>query len=151
MKKESTLREIECSVLGNQKPEASLPGEIVPKRDFYDYVAKYIEDSTELHVPANLDEAQIGRNQDLSIRAFQAIGCSGMARVDLFLDRDNGEFFLNEINTIPGFTNISMYPKFWEVSGLAFPDLLNRLLEFGLERFRDQSELSTSFDLIQNP
>lgn len=144
-------REIECSVLGNQEPEASLPGEIVPKRAFYDYVAKYIEDSTELHVPAKMDAAQIVRIKEISIRAFQAIGCSGMARVDLFLDRDTGEFLLNEINTIPGFTNISMYPKLWEVSGLAFPDLLNRLLDLGLERYRDQSELSTSFDLIKNP
>ena len=144
-------REIECSVLGNQEPEASLPGEIVPKRAFYDYVAKYIEDSTELHVPAKLEPEQIEKVKSLSVRAFQAIGVSGMARVDLFLDRDSNEFLLNEINTIPGFTNISMYPKLWEVSGLPFPALLDRLLDLGLERFRDQAGLTTSFDLIQNP
>jgi D-alanine-D-alanine ligase len=144
-------REIECSVLGNQEPEASLPGEIIPKRAFYDYVAKYIEDSTELHVPARLEPEQIEKVKSLSIRAFQVIGASGMARVDLFLDRDTNDFLLNEINTIPGFTNISMYPKLWEVSGLPFPALLDRLLELGLERSRDQSGLTTSFDLIQNP
>jgi D-alanine-D-alanine ligase len=146
-----SAREIECSVLGNQEPKASLPGEIVPKRDFYDYVAKYIEDSTELYVPAQLEPVEIAKVQELSIRAFQAIGCSGMARVDLFLERETGSVYVNEINTIPGFTNISMYPKLWEVSGLPFPVLLDRLLELGLERFRDQSQLSTSFDLIQNP
>ena len=144
-------REIECSVLGNEEPQASLPGEIVPKREFYDYVAKYIEDSTELHIPARLDEAQIRRVQELSIRAFQAIGSSGMGRVDLLLDRDTGIFYLNEINTIPGFTSISMYPKLWEVSGLPFDQLLERLLELGLQRFQDQARNVMSFDLIQNP
>lgn len=144
-------REIECSVLGNEEPQASLPGEIVPKREFYDYVAKYIEDTTELHVPAKLDPEQVKKVQQTSIRAFQAIGCSGMGRVDLLLDRDSGEFYLNEINTIPGFTNISMYPKLWEVSGLGFPDLLEKLLQLGLDRFKEQSQNVTSFDLIQNP
>ncbi len=144
-------REIECSVLGNEEPQASLPGEIVPNREFYDYVAKYIEDTTELHVPAKLDQAQIQRVQELSIRAFQAIGCSGMGRVDLLLDRDTGIFYLNEINTIPGFTNISMYPKLWEVSGLPFDQLLDRLLELGLQRFQDQAQNVMSYDLIQNP
>ncbi len=144
-------REIECSVLGNEEPQASLPGEIVPKREFYDYVAKYIEDSTELHVPARMDPAQIQRVQELSIRAFQAVGCSGMGRVDLLLDRDTGIFYVNEINTIPGFTSISMYPKLWEVSGLPFDQLLERLLELGLQRFQDQAKNVMSFDLIQNP
>ncbi|HSE41300.1 MAG TPA: D-alanine--D-alanine ligase family protein [Acidobacteriota bacterium] len=144
-------REIECSVLGNEEAKASLPGEIAPKREFYDYVAKYIEDSTELFVPAKLSDEQISSIQDLSIRAFHAIGCSGMGRVDLFLERGTGKFYLNEINTIPGFTNISMYPKLWEVSGLSFADLLNRLLELGLERHRDQASNETSFGLIENP
>jgi D-alanine-D-alanine ligase len=144
-------REIECSVLGNEEPQASLPGEIIPKREFYDYVAKYIEDTTELHVPAKLSDAQINKVQELSIRAFQSIGCSGMGRVDLLLDRDSGEFYLNEINTIPGFTNISMYPKLWEVSGLPFSELLERLLKLGLDRFKEQAANVTSFDLIQNP
>jgi D-alanine-D-alanine ligase len=144
-------REIECSVLGNQDPQASLPGELIPKREFYDYVAKYIEQTTEFHMPARLDTAQTKRVQELSIGAFRAIGCSGMARVDLLLERASGAFYINEINTIPGFTNISMYPKLWEVSGLPFPQLLERLLELGLERFRDQAQNVTSYDLIQNP
>lgn len=144
-------REIECSVLGNEEPQASLPGEIVPKREFYDYIAKYIEDSTELHVPAKIDPTQIQRVQELSIRAFQAVGCSGMGRVDLLLDRDTGIFYLNEINTIPGFTSISMYPKLWEVSGLPFDQLLERLLELGLQRFQDQARNVMTFDLIENP
>lgn len=139
------VREIECSVLGNEEPRASLPGEIVPKREFYDYVAKYIEDSTELHVPAKLDPPQIREVQKLAIGAFQAIGCSGMARVDLFLEKETGRFLVNEINTIPGFTSISMYPKLWEATGLSFGALLDELLQFGLQRFRDQSENLTSY------
>ena len=144
-------REFEISVLGNEQPQASLPGELIPKREFYDYTAKYIEETTELVIPAKLEQKQIKSLQDLAIRAFQSIGCSGMARVDLFMDRDSGVFYLNEINTIPGFTNISMYPKLWEVSGLNFADLLDRLLELGLERFRDQAENVTSYDAIQSP
>lgn len=144
-------REIECSVLGNENPQASLPGEIIPKREFYDYVAKYIEDSTELHIPARLQQSQIETIQRLSIRAFEAIGCSGMGRIDLFLDRKTGVFYLNEINTIPGFTSISMYPKLWEATGMSFADLLDRLLELGIERFREQAQNQTSYDLIQNP
>jgi D-alanine-D-alanine ligase len=144
-------REFEISVLGNEEANASLPGELIPKREFYDYTAKYIEESTELQIPAKLESKQITDLQTLAVRAFQSIGCSGMARVDLFLDRDSGIFYLNEINTIPGFTNISMYPKLWEVSGLTFSDLLDRLLDLGLERFRDQAENVTSYDAITNP
>lgn len=138
-------RELECSVLGNDEPVASLPGEIVPKREFYDYIAKYIEDTTELHIPAKLDPSQNAAVQELSIRAFRAIGCSGMARVDLFLEKETGKLFVNEINTIPGFTSISMYPKLWEASGLSYPDLIDRLLELGLERSREQAQLVTSY------
>jgi D-alanine-D-alanine ligase len=144
-------REIECSVLGDEEAQASLPGEIIPKREFYDYAAKYIEDTTELVVPAKLDQNQIKTIQDVSIRAFQSIGCSGMGRVDLLMDRESGAIYLNEINTIPGFTNISMYPKLWEVSGVSFAVLLNRLLEIGLQRFRDQLENITSYDVIEEP
>lgn len=138
-------RELECSVLGNNEPVASLPGEIVPKREFYDYIAKYIEDTTELHIPAKLEPAQNALVQELSIRAFRAIGCSGMARVDLFLENGTGKLFVNEINTIPGFTSISMYPKLWEASGLSYPDLIDRLLELGLERSRERAQLVTSY------
>jgi D-alanine-D-alanine ligase len=144
-------REIECSVLGNRKPKASLPGEIIPRREFYDYVAKYIEDSTELKIPADLSPEQIEKVQDLSVRAFQAIDCSGMGRVDLFLERGTGRLLVNEINTIPGFTSISMYPKLWEASGIDYPTLLNQLLELGLERFAEQSQNLTSYDMIGNP
>jgi D-alanine-D-alanine ligase len=144
-------RELECSVLGNESAEASLPGEILPKREFYDYAAKYIEDTTELHIPAKLDAKQVAEVQNLSVRTFQSIGCSGMARVDLFLDRNSGAIYINEINTIPGFTNISMYPKLWEISGLPFDRLLDRLLELGLERFRDQAQNVTSYEAIANP
>src|SRR5262249_44692459 len=122
-----------------------------PKREFYDYVAKYIEDTTELHVPARLGQDEIRKVQELSIRAFQAIGCSGMARVDLLLERDSGRFFINEINTIPGFTNISMYPKLWEVTGLLFPDLLDQLLDLGLQQWKDFLQNVTSYSAIQNP
>jgi len=144
-------RELECSVLGNEYAEASLPGEVLPKREFYDYAAKYIEDTTELHVPANLEREQAEEIKHLSVRAFQSIGCSGMGRVDLLMDRNNGTIYINEINTIPGFTSISMYPKLWEVSGLPFANLLDRLLEIGLERFRDQAQNVTSYDAITNP
>ena len=143
-------REFELSVLGNEQPEASLPGELIPKREFYDYAAKYIEDTTKLKIPAQLEYKELEEMQKLAVRAFVSISCSGMARVDLFLDRDTQIIYLNEINTIPGFTNISMYPKLWEASGLTFADLLDRLLELGLERFRDLSQNVTSYDAIQD-
>jgi D-alanine-D-alanine ligase len=104
-----------------------------------------------LILPAQLSQQQTAVVRDLSIRAFQAIGCSGMARVDLFIDKNTDEIYVNEINTIPGFTNISMYPKLWEITGWSFSRVLNELLELGLERSREQSELTTSYDLIENP
>ena len=138
-------REIECSVLGNDDPRASLPGEIVPHHDFYSYDAKYIdENGAALFVPADLPEATVRAVQDLSIRAFKALCCEGMARVDLFLARD-GRLVLNEINTIPGFTRISMYPKLWEVSGLGYTDLIDRLIQLALERHREEKALKTDY------
>ncbi len=127
-------REIECSVLGNDEPRASLPGEVIPYREFYDYQDKYIEGKTGFKIPAELSSSEIAEVQRLSIEAYKAIDCSGMARVDLFLDRRTGAFYVNEVNTIPGFTEISMYPKLWEVSGLPFPQLLDELINLGLER-----------------
>ncbi len=124
-------REVECSVLGNDCPEASLPGEIVPCEEFYSYSAKY-EKPSELRIPAQLPKDVVLKIQDLAIRAFRSIDCRGMARVDFFLRRD-GAILVNEINTIPGFTAISMYPKLWEASGLPYPQLLNRLIELALE------------------
>lgn len=127
-------REIECSVLGNDRPQASVPGEVVPINEFYDYEAKYIKEGSELIIPAKLTPRQTKQVQEFSVRAFQAIDCAGMARVDFLLDRRTGRIFVNEINTIPGFTPISMYPKMWEASGIPYPKLVDRLIELAFER-----------------
>lgn len=137
-------KEIECSVLGDLEPKASVPGEIVPSNDFYDYHAKYIDDRSELIIPADLTDDQTERIKDLSVRAFQAIDCSGMARVDFFVDPYSNEIYINEINTIPGFTSISMYPKLWEASGITFNDLVEQLLEIAQKRQQRRSELKNS-------
>jgi D-alanine-D-alanine ligase len=121
-------------VLGNDRPQASLPGEVVPINDFYDYEAKYLKQGSELIIPARLTGQQTRRVQDLAVRAFQAIDCAGMARVDFLLDRRAGRIFVNEINTIPGFTPISMYPKLWEASGVPYAQLVDRLVTLALER-----------------
>jgi D-alanine-D-alanine ligase len=140
------VREIELSVLGNEQPEASVPGEVVPDREFYDYDSKYAADSgTRLLIPAPLDEAQAGEAQRLAVAAFTAVDCAGFARVDLFLERGSGRFLVNEINTIPGFTSISMYPKLWEASGLAYEDLLARLVSLARERHEARARLVTDF------
>jgi len=131
-------RELECSVLGNDAPQASLPGELIPHREFYDYKDKYIEGKTSFIIPASLSQAIIKDVQRISVDAFKAIDCSGMARVDFFLEEKTDKVLLNEINTIPGFTEISMYPKLWEVSGLPFPQLVDRLIELGFERHRQK-------------
>ncbi len=138
-------REIECSVLGNDEPIASLPGEIVPCREFYDYVAKYIDDRSELIIPAELPPEVTRRIQDLAITAFLAVDCAGMARVDFLLDKDTGTLYLGELNTIPGFTPISMYPKLWEASGISYSELIDRLIELALERHADNSRSETSY------
>jgi D-alanine-D-alanine ligase len=127
-------REIEISVLGNDAPQASMPGEIVPGADFYSYDAKYILDNSELIIPAPLSDAQVAMIKEIAVRAFKAIDGCGMARVDFLLDPKTGEIFLNELNTIPGFTKISMYPKLWEASGLSYAALIDRLIELALER-----------------
>jgi D-alanine-D-alanine ligase len=131
-------------VLGNDQPEASLPGEIVPVNEFYDYEAKYVKAGSELVIPARLSPRQIKRVQALAVRAFKAIDCAGMGRVDFLLDRKSGKLFVLEINTIPGFTSISMYPKLWEASGVPYSELLDRLVELALERHRDK--LRTRYD-----
>ena len=127
-------REIEIAVLGNDTPEASIPGEIISGADFYSYDAKYFLDSSRPVIPAPLNETQAGQIKEYALRAFKAVDCCGMARADFLLDSQTGEIFLNEINTIPGFTRISMYPKLWEASGLPYPALVERLIELGLER-----------------
>jgi D-alanine-D-alanine ligase len=138
-------REIECSVLGGETPEASVPGEIVPSREFYDYVAKYVSDDTKLLVPAPLESAVADRVRALACRAFRAIGCWGMARVDFFLEKEIGRLYVNELNTLPGFTDISMYPMLWEASGIPLPSLLDRLIELALERHRERSALEVRY------
>ena len=127
-------REIECSVLGNDDPIASAPGEIVPSNDFYDYNAKYIDGTSGLLIPAPIDESVAYQIKDLAIKAYKALDCSGMARVDFFLEKNTGRILVSEINTIPGFTSISMYPKLLEASGLAYGDLIENLIVLAFER-----------------
>jgi D-alanine-D-alanine ligase len=128
-------REIECAVLGNDDPVASVPGEILPASEFYDYRAKYLDPGTRLEVPADLPPSVIERVQQMSVAAFRAIDGAGMARVDFFV-RDGDDVVVNEINTIPGFTDVSMYPRLWEASGLPYPELVDRLIKLALERHR---------------
>ena len=137
-------REIECGVLGNEAPEASVPGEIVPSREFYDYAAKYLDGTSELLIPAPLPAELAARVKGQACKAFQALDCSGMARVDFLVDGASGELFLNELNTIPGFTAISMYPKLWEASGLPVQRLVERLIELARERHTARARLSTA-------
>ena len=131
-------REIECAVLGNDKPEASVPGEIVPIKEFYDYAAKYLDEGSGLTIPAQLTKAETKKIQQLSIAAFQAVDGSGLARVDFLMHPKTRKIYLNEINTMPGFTTISMYPKMWAASGLKYPDLIERLIQLGIERHEDK-------------
>jgi D-alanine-D-alanine ligase len=135
-------REIECAVLGNDTPEASVPGEVVPSREFYDYEAKYLDDGSKTIIPADIGPRTAADIQRLSIAAFKAIDCAGMARVDFLLSPDT--IFVNEVNTIPGFTTISMYSKLWAASGLAYPALLDRLIALALERHTEKQQLRTS-------
>ena len=138
--KKQKAREIECSVLGNDEPVASVPGEIVPIKEFYDYDAKYLDEGSELIIPARLTKAQTKRVQELAVAAFKAVDCSGLARVDFLMDPKTKKIYLNEINTMPGFTSISMYPKLWAASGLSYPDLIDRLIQLGLERHEDKKK-----------
>jgi D-alanine-D-alanine ligase len=138
--KKEKAREIECSVLGNDEPVVSVPGEIVPGKEFYDYTAKYVDEGSQSNIPAKLTKSQTKRVQDLAVAAFKAVDCSGLARVDFLMDPLTAKIYLNEINTMPGFTAISMYPKLWGASGLAYPDLIDRLIELGMERHKDKKQ-----------
>lgn len=139
-------REIECSVLGNDEPIAAIPGEVVPKREFYDYAAKYADDAgTELRVPADLSPELTRTVQDIAVRAFKAIDGSGLARVDFFIERTTNRVLLNEINTIPGFTSVSMYPRMWEKTGLTYTALIDRLIQLALERYADKKKSKTTY------
>ena len=133
-------REVECSVLGNDKPSASVPGEIVPSKEFYDYDAKYLDEGSQLIIPAKLTKAETKKVQELAINAFRAVDCSGLARVDFLMDPKTRKIYLNEINTMPGFTAISMYPKLWAASGLEYSDLIDRLIQLGIERHEDKKK-----------
>jgi len=133
-------------VLGNDDPQASVPGEICPHAEFYSYEAKYIdENGATLLIPAPLTEAEATTVRKLAVQVFQLLDCAGMARVDVFLERGTGQWYVNELNTIPGFTTISMYPKLWEASGLPYRELIGRLIDLALERHARRGRLNKSY------
>jgi D-alanine-D-alanine ligase len=138
-------REIEVSVLGNDDPIASVPGEVIPSREFYDYRAKYVDTDSELLIPAPLDAEVVVQIRNMAVQAYRILDCAGMARVDFLLDKVSGKVWLNELNTIPGFTQISMYPKLWEATGVSYPELIDRLIELAIERFEDRQQSETSY------
>ncbi len=140
-----SAHEIELSVLGNENPIVSVPGEIIPAREFYDYNAKYVDDDSRLVIPAPLNEIQKNEAQRLAIASFKVLECSGMARADLFLEKPTGKFYVNEINTLPGFTSISMYPKLWEATGISYPALIDRLITLAIERHAEKAKLRTKY------
>jgi D-alanine-D-alanine ligase len=139
-------REIEVSVLGNDQPMASVPGEIIPGGEFYTYVAKYHDDRSELLIPAPIPETLVDKIKTHAVTAFKAIDGGGLARVDFLLDKDDGGLYLNELNTMPGFTKISMYPKLWEASGMPYATLIDQLIALGLERYTDRTQTKFVFE-----
>jgi D-alanine-D-alanine ligase len=141
----ANTREIEVSVLGNDDPRASVPGEVLPSREFYSYESKYIDGTSGLLIPAPIPPEVTAQIQQLAVRAFKAVDAAGMARVDFFLDRESNELFLNELNTIPGFTKISMYPKLWEASGIPYPALVDRLIELAVQRKAERDRTSHTY------
>ncbi|MFZ0858046.1 MAG: D-alanine--D-alanine ligase family protein [Candidatus Acidiferrales bacterium] len=140
-------REIEVAVLGNDEPRASVPGEIIPHREYYDYSAKYLESGSQIEIPAKLSKKQVAQFQEYAIRGYRGIECAGMARVDFFLERGTNKIYLNEINTIPGFTSISMYPKMWEASGVSYTELISRLIELAIEQHAEKARTKYSIEL----
>jgi D-alanine-D-alanine ligase len=146
-------REIEVSVLGNDDPIASVPGEVIPSREFYSYESKYIdegEQASELLIPAPISAEMAERVRELAVQVYKAIDCAGMARADFLLSKETGELYINEVNTIPGFTSISMYPKLWEASGISYPELIDRLIELAIERYQDKERSETSYQPAVN-
>jgi len=139
-------RELEVSVLGNDEPQASVVGEVVPAHEFYDYDAKYLDEGSRLVIPAAIDAGVAEEVRAMAVRVFQAVDAAGMARVDFFMERTTGRVLVNELNTIPGFTRISMYPKLWEASGLSYPKLIERLVDLAIERFHDKQRSQTAID-----
>jgi D-alanine-D-alanine ligase len=144
-------REIEVSVLGNEDVKASIPGEIIPGDEFYSYDAKYVDDTSELLIPAAIDEETAELASQMAIQAYRAIDGAGMARVDFLLEKESGDLYLNEINTIPGFTQISMYPKLWEASGLPYAELLDQLIELAMKRYEQKRNLLRSYEGMGSP
>ncbi|HEY9062211.1 MAG TPA: D-alanine--D-alanine ligase family protein [Pseudobacteroides sp.] len=132
-------REVECAVLGNDEPIASTVGEVVPCNEFYDYKAKYIDNNSRITIPADLPESTIKEIRDYAVRAFKSLDCAGLSRVDFFVHKGSGNVYINEINTLPGFTSISMYPKLWEASGIPYDELIERLIDLAVERFNDKT------------
>jgi D-alanine-D-alanine ligase len=137
-------RELECAILGNDNPVASGVGEVIPSREYYDYKAKYDDPDSRVEIPANLPKPVSEKIREIAVRAFRCIDGAGLARVDFFLEKGTDVIWLNEINTMPGFTPISMYPKLWAAGGVAFEELVRRLVDFGLERFRERSQCRIS-------
>lgn len=140
------IREIEVSVLGNDDPMVSLPGEIVPCNEFYDYKAKYVDDRSALIIPAEITEDQIKRIQEIAKKAYKSLVCSGLSRIDFFITKDTNEILINEINTLPGFTSISMYPKLWEYSALPVEELVDKLIQLAIERHEDYGKNVTTYE-----
>jgi D-alanine-D-alanine ligase len=138
-------RELECATLGNAEPIASVVGEVTPNREFYDYRAKYLDSASRLTIPAEIPQETAAAIRRMAVEAFIALDLSGLARVDFFLDKDSGAVYLNEVNTMPGFTQISMYPKLWEASGVPYPELLDRLIQLGLERYAEKQAIRTHY------
>lgn len=138
-------REIEVSVLGNEEPVASVCGEVLPSREFYSYESKYIDGTSGLAIPAPLPNETSERIREYAVRAYKLIDCAGMARVDFFVEKESNKIYLNELNTIPGFTKISMYPKLWEASGLPYAKLVDRLIELALERKAERDHTSRTY------
>jgi len=136
------VREVEVSVLGNEDPQTSVCGEVLPSREFYSYESKYVDGTSGLVIPSQLPDAVTNKIREYAVRAYKAIDCAGMARADFFVENDTHQIFLNELNTLPGFTSISMYPKLWDASGMTYPQLVDRLVELALERKaqRDHTE-----------
>ena len=143
--KRGKAREIECSVLGNDDARASIAGEIIPGKEFYDYAAKYRDEGSELLIPAKLNKSQMKSVQQMAVAAFRAVDCSGLARVDFLMDPKSGKIYVNEINTMPGFTAISMYPKLWAASGVKYRELIDRLIKLGMERHEDKKKNRYSY------
>jgi D-alanine-D-alanine ligase len=141
----ANVREVEVSVLGNDDPIASVPGEVLPSREFYSYESKYVDGTSGLVIPAQIPEGTAKQIREYAVRAYKAIDCAGMARADFFVEKESGRVLLNELNTLPGFTSISMYPKLWDATGISYPELVDRLIQLALERKAERDHTTREF------